>query len=83
MFVITHYNFGVTKQLLSDILILQVTSLKPLPDLNSGETGSKDRLSAFRVVSVDSGGQLVIWTVLDFQTDYEKNLGLAHWGQVE
>ena len=42
----------------------------------------RDRLSAFRVVSVDYSGKLVIWTVLDFQRDYEKNLSLAHWGQV-
>ena len=35
-----------------------------------------------QLVSLELGGQLVVWTILDHQRDYDQHLGLAHWGQV-
>ena len=55
-----------------------VVAIKPLPE--SGD--HLEKMSAFPIVSLDSSGILVVWTVLDSQRDHEKNLGLAHWGQV-
>ena len=39
-------------------------------------------LAAFQLVSVESQGRAVVWTVLDTQRDFNTQLGLAHWGQV-
>ena len=39
-------------------------------------------LAAFQLVSVESQGKAVVWTVLDTQRDFNTQLGLAHWGQV-
>ena len=59
-----------------------VTCVTPLPDQVDSSILHHDRFSAFPLVSLDRAGILVIWTVLDSQRDHEKNLGLAHWGQV-
>ena len=39
-------------------------------------------LAAFQLVSVETQGKAVVWTVLDTQRDFTTQLGLAHWGQV-
>ena len=39
-------------------------------------------LAAFQLVSVENQGRAVVWTVLDTQRDFNTQLGLAHWGQV-
>ena len=64
-----------------DIHLHPVTCVKPLPDQGDSVL-HHDRFAAFPLVSLDQAGYLVIWTVLDSQRDHEKNLGLAHWGQV-
>ena len=33
-------------------------------------------------MTLELEGKVVIWTLLDHQKDFEKHLGLAHWGQV-
>ena len=38
--------------------------------------------AASQLLSLELVGQVVVWTVLDTQKDYEQHLGLAHWGQV-
>ena len=64
----------------------RVTAIKPLVDSSDLEmtelSGDANKLSAFQMVSVENLGQVVIWTVLDYQRDFDQNLGLAHWGQV-
>ena len=39
-------------------------------------------MAAFQLVSVENQGRAVVWTVLDTQRDFNTQLGLAHWGQV-
>ena len=64
----------------------RITAIKPLPSGHSDlevETFSQlHGLSAFQIVTLEVEGKVVIWTLLDHQKDYEKHLGLAHWGQV-
>ena len=64
----------------------KITAIKPLPSGHSDlevETFSQlNGLSAFQIVTLEVEGKVVIWTLLDHQKDYEKHLGLAHWGQV-
>ena len=43
---------------------------------------SPQGLAAFQLVSVESQGRAVVWTVLDTQRDFNTQLGLAHWGQL-
>ena len=64
----------------------KITAIKPLPSGHSDlevETFSQlNGLSAFQIVTLEVEGKVVIWTLLDHQKDYEKHLGLAHWGKV-
>ena len=63
----------------------KVTSIK---HLNSGHGdhmatySEHSKHTASQLITLEQSGQLVIWTVLDYQSDYEQHLGLAHWGQV-
>jgi len=62
----------------------KVVSVRHLQDGEGAPTPVSDKggLAAFQLVSVESQGRAVVWTVLDTQRDFNTQLGLAHWGQV-
>ena len=38
--------------------------------------------NAFRLVSAEEKGAIIVWTVLDSRHDPDQHLGMAHWGAV-
>ena len=64
-----------------------VTSIKHLfPDHSDHDVymtqSEQSKHQASQVMTLEQAGQVVIWTILDHQRDFEQHLGLAHWGQV-
>ena len=63
----------------------RITSIRHLASGHSDHDPAAVQLQqaggGHQLVSLEQCGQLVVWTVLDHQADYEHHLGLAHWGQ--
>ena len=61
----------------------RVTSIRHLgTGLHTQDMLTQQQQATTQLLSLELSGQVVVWTVLDTQRDYDQHLGLAHWGQV-
>ncbi len=60
----------------------RVTSVRALPEHRGQGDDDHDGIGAFRIVSAEERGAVIIWTVLDSRHDPDQHLGMAHWGTI-